>query len=76
MGVVLDPALVVLAGDIGSAGGAALASRVQEQVARLAPVSPTVVTTQVPQDPVLRGALLTGVAATREEVFTTTPASA
>ena len=70
--VVLDPSLVVLAGEVGGAGGAALASRVQEQVTRLAPVAPTVVTTQVPHDAVLRGALLTAVTTTREEVFTTT----
>ena len=70
--VVLDPSLVVLAGDVSSAGGADLAQRVQDQVGRLAPVTPRVVVTQVPQDPVLQGALLTGLAETREEVFTST----
>jgi hypothetical protein len=70
--VVLDPALVVLAGEVGRAGGEQLAARVQEHVPRLAPVSPKVVVTQVPNDPVLQGALLTGVAATREEVFAST----
>jgi len=45
---------------------------VQDQVTRLAPVTPRVVVTQVPQDPVLQGALLTGLADTREEVFTST----
>jgi predicted NBD/HSP70 family sugar kinase len=70
--VVLDPALVVLAGEVGRAGGEQLAARVQEQVPGLAPVSPKVVVTQVPNDPVLQGALLTGVAATREEVFAST----
>jgi len=69
--VVLDPKLVVLAGDVGSAGGSALADRVQEHVARLAPVSPRVVVTEVPGDPVLQGALLTALDATREEVFAT-----
>lgn len=67
--VVLDPARVVLAGEVGRAGGDALASRVRDQVARLAPVSPQVVTTQVGTDPVLHGALLTALTATREEVF-------
>ena len=67
--VVLDPALVVLAGDVGSAGGQPLAQRVQQQVARLAPVSPRVVPTGIPTDPVLQGALLTALADTREEVF-------
>jgi len=70
--VVLDPPLVVLAGDVGSAGGDALAGRVQEQVARLAPVAPRVVVTGVPTDPVLQGALLTALETTREEVFTNT----
>lgn len=70
--VVLDPARVVLAGEVGAAGGSVLAERVAEQVARLAPVSPEIVTTQVPADPVLHGALLTAVADTREEVFTST----
>ena len=67
--VVIDPSLVVIAGDVGSAGGAALASRVQEHVARLAPVTPRVVATGVPDEPVLQGALLTGLDAAREEVF-------
>ncbi len=70
--VVLDPSLVVLAGEVGSAGGEALATRVQEQVARIAPVNPRVVVTQVPQDPVLQGALLTALTDTREELFTST----
>jgi predicted NBD/HSP70 family sugar kinase len=70
--VVLDPSLVVLAGDVGRAGGEPLAGRVQEQVARLAPVSPRVVMTQVPGEPVLQGALLTALADTREEVFAST----
>jgi predicted NBD/HSP70 family sugar kinase len=70
--VVLDPSLVVLAGDVGSAGDDALAQRVQDQVARLALATPRVVRTQVPSDPVLQGALLTALRETREEVFTST----
>jgi predicted NBD/HSP70 family sugar kinase len=70
--VVLDPSLVVLAGDVGRAGGEALAARVQDQVTRLAPVTPRVVVTQVDGDPVLQGALLTALTETREEVFTST----
>ena len=72
IGVVLDPALVVLAGDIGQAGGMALAQRVQHEVAAIAPVSPRVVGTEVPSEPVLNGALLTGLDAVREEVFGST----
>ena len=67
--VVLDPSLIVIAGDVGSAGGDRLANRVQEHVARLAPVSPRVVVTEVPGEPVLQGALLTALDDTREEVF-------
>jgi predicted NBD/HSP70 family sugar kinase len=67
--VVLDPSLIVIAGDVGSAGGDRLAKRVQEHVARLAPVSPRVVVTEVPGEPVLQGALLTALDDTREEVF-------
>ncbi len=70
--VVLDPSLVVLAGDVGRAGGEALAARVQDQVTRLAPVTPRVVVTEVEGDPVLQGALLTALTETREEVFTST----
>jgi predicted NBD/HSP70 family sugar kinase len=70
--VVLDPSLVVLAGDVGRAGGEALAARVQDQVTRLAPVAPRVVMTEVAGEPVLQGALLTALAETREEVFTST----
>ena len=67
--VVVDPSMVVIAGDVGRAGGAALAQRVQEHVARLAPVTPRVVATTVPDEPVLRGAVLTGLDAARDEVF-------
>src|SRR6266540_1969882 len=70
--VVLDPSLVVLAGDIGQAGGTALAQRVQHEVAAIAPVSPRVVASEVPEEPVLQGALLTGLEAVREEVFGST----
>jgi predicted NBD/HSP70 family sugar kinase len=72
VGVVLDPGLVVLAGDIGQAGGLALAQRVQHEVAAIAPVSPRVVNTGVESEPVLNGALLTGLDAVREEVFGST----
>jgi predicted NBD/HSP70 family sugar kinase len=72
VGVVLDPALVVLAGDIGRAGGMALAQRVQHEVAAISLASPQVVSTEVADEPVLNGALLTGLDAVREEVFGST----
>lgn len=67
--VVLDPALVVLAGTVGEAGGAELAGRVEREVRELAPVGPQVVTTGVTADPVLHGAVLTALDAAREQMF-------
>ncbi|GGM19300.1 ROK family protein [Dactylosporangium sucinum] len=72
VGLVLDPELVVLAGDVGQAGGADLAQRVQHEVAAIAVVSPRVVATEVASEPVLNGAILTGLDAVREEVFGST----
>jgi predicted NBD/HSP70 family sugar kinase len=70
--LVLDPPLVVLAGEVGRAGGAALADRVQRAVAATTPVSPRIVTTSVAEDPVLHGALRTALDAVRDEVFDST----
>lgn len=53
---VLDPDVVVLGGPTGSAGGAALAALVEEQVLILSRWRPAVVTTGVAQHPVLAGA--------------------
>lgn len=62
---VMDPGLVVLGGEIGLAGGTALAGRVADEVARICPVRPRVVPTAVASEPVLRGALLTAVNSAR-----------
>jgi predicted NBD/HSP70 family sugar kinase len=59
--VVLDPGLVVLGGEVGRAGGAALAARVAAEVASIFPARPRVVPTGVPGEPVLRGAMLAAV---------------
>jgi predicted NBD/HSP70 family sugar kinase len=59
--VVLDPGLVVLGGDVGRAGGAALADRVGAEVGRICPCRPRVVPTGVSGGPVLRGAILAAV---------------
>ncbi|MFC5825529.1 ROK family transcriptional regulator [Nonomuraea insulae] len=68
--VILDPGLVVLAGEVGHAGGAALTSRVEEAVARICPVRPQVVTTTVTdKNPVLRGAVLAALDQAREELL-------
>ena len=63
--VVLDPGLVVLGGEVGQAGGAALADRVAASVAAVWPARPRVVPTGVPAEPVLRGAMLAAVAQAR-----------
>ncbi|MER6507116.1 ROK family transcriptional regulator [Nonomuraea sp. NPDC049655] len=69
--VILDPGLVVLAGEVGHAGGSALTSRVEEAVARICPVRPQVVTTAVAHaNPVLRGAVLAALDQAREELLT------
>ena len=59
--VVLDPGLVVLGGEVGRAGGSALAARVAAGVAAICPARPRVVPTGVPGEPVLRGAMLAAV---------------
>jgi predicted NBD/HSP70 family sugar kinase len=59
--VVLDPGLVVLGGEVGRAGGEALASRVAAAMASICPARPRVVPTGVPGEPVLRGAMLAAV---------------
>jgi predicted NBD/HSP70 family sugar kinase len=59
--VVLDPGLVVLGGEVGRAGSDALASRVAAEVAGIFPARPRVVPTGVPDEPVLRGAMLAAV---------------
>jgi predicted NBD/HSP70 family sugar kinase len=67
--VVLDPGLVVLGGDVGLAGGSALADRVAAEVARMCPASPRVVPTAVTGAPVLRGAMLAAVDQARTDLL-------
>ncbi|MGS2614861.1 ROK family transcriptional regulator [Micromonospora sp. LZ34] len=70
--VVLDPPLVVLAGEVGQAGGVALAERVQHEVAAITLVRPRVVPTGLTEEPILNGALRTALDAVRDEVFGST----
>ncbi|MEV5694364.1 ROK family transcriptional regulator [Micromonospora globbae] len=70
--VVLDPPLVVLAGEVGHAGGTALAERVQHEVAAITLVRPRVVPTGLTEEPILRGALRIALEAVRDEVFGST----
>lgn len=67
--IVLDPGLVVMAGDIGRAGGERLAGLVEEAVGRICPTRPRVVLTEVEGNPVLRGALFAAVDRARDDVF-------
>ncbi|MGC5011566.1 ROK family protein [Streptosporangium sp. DT93] len=67
--VVLDPGLVVLAGEVSTAGGDALTSRIEEAVARICPVRPQVVSSEVTGNPVLRGAVIAALEQAREEIF-------
>ncbi|WP_436760744.1 ROK family protein [Streptosporangium sp. V21-05] len=68
--VVLDPGLVVLAGEVSRAGGDELTSRIEEAVARSCPVRPQVVASEVNGNPVLRGAVIAALDQAREEIFT------
>ncbi|MFD6418923.1 ROK family transcriptional regulator [Streptomyces sp. NPDC060194] len=66
---VLDPGCVVLAGEIGHAGGTALAARVEERVAALSPLRLAVRPGALGGAGVLRGALLAARDAAQEDLF-------
>lgn len=68
---VLDPELVVLSGASLTAGGELLRSLVQSELEELAASRPRLVVGGVTERPVLRGALESALAATRDEVFDT-----
>ncbi|MFJ3229664.1 ROK family protein [Streptomyces sp. NPDC086787] len=68
---VLDPELVVLSGSVLTAGGEVLRALVQAELAELAAPRPRLVIGDVQENPVLRGALESALAATRDEVFDT-----
>ncbi|MFF9345566.1 sugar kinase, partial [Streptomyces sp. NPDC014773] len=68
---VLDPELVVLSGASLTAGGEVLRALVQAELEELAASRPRLVVGEVRDHPVLRGALESALAATRDEVFDT-----
>ncbi|MFJ1804880.1 MULTISPECIES: ROK family transcriptional regulator [unclassified Streptomyces] len=68
---VLDPELVVLSGASLTAGGEVLRALVQDELEELAASRPKLVMSDVTERPVLRGALESALAATRDEVFDT-----
>ncbi|CAM5538548.1 ROK family transcriptional regulator [Streptomyces pilosus] len=68
---VLDPELVVLSGTGLTSGGEVLRALVQAELEELAAPRPRLVLGDVREHPVLRGALESALAATRDEVFDT-----
>lgn len=66
---VLDPGCVVLAGEVGHAGGAALAARVEERLARLSPLPTEVRAGALGGAAVLRGALVAAREAAQDALF-------
>lgn len=68
---VLDPELVVLSGASLTGGGEPLRALVQAELEELAASRPRLVVGDVQEHPVLRGALESALAATRDEVFDT-----
>ncbi|MEU5797580.1 ROK family transcriptional regulator [Streptomyces sp. NPDC047813] len=68
---VLDPELVVLSGSALTAGGEVLRALVQAELEELAAARPRLVLGDIREHPVLRGALESALATTRDEVFDT-----
>ncbi|MFB6850404.1 ROK family transcriptional regulator [Streptomyces sp. NPDC056373] len=66
---ILDPGCVVLGGEVGQAGGAELAGRVQRHIARMTPLATEVRATTLGGGAVLRGALLTARNRAQDELF-------
>ncbi|MER5213784.1 ROK family transcriptional regulator [Streptomyces sp. NPDC002838] len=66
---VLDPGCVVLAGEIGRAGGDTLATRVQSRLTRLSPLPTEVRPSTLGGGAVLRGALLTARDRAQDDLF-------
>ena len=69
---VLDPELIVLTGAILRAGGDPLRELIAESLHDMAIPRPRLVLSEVPDNPVLAGAIQAALAATREAVFATT----
>ena len=66
---VLDPSLVVLAGQVAQAGGQTLLAAVTGAVRRAAPLESTIAVTTIHDDAVLLGALDAGLTAVREALI-------
>lgn len=66
---VLDPPLVVLAGDAAQAGGETLCAAVRAAMRHRAPLETTVALTAIDDDPVLLGGLAAGLTATQKALI-------
>ncbi|WP_406098685.1 ROK family transcriptional regulator [Streptomyces sp. NBC_01013] len=66
---VLDPGCVLLAGEVGHAGGEALAARVEDRLARMSPLRTEVRAGRLGGTAVLRGALLSAREAAQDALF-------
>ncbi|MBZ9641869.1 ROK family protein, partial [Streptomyces sp. PSKA30] len=66
---VLDPGCVVLGGEVGQAGGAVLAGRVEQRLRRMSPLATEVRAGVLGGGAVLRGALLTAGDRAQDELF-------
>ncbi|MEV8018523.1 ROK family transcriptional regulator [Streptomyces sp. NPDC086554] len=69
MAAILDPGCVVLGGELGRAGGDALAARVGDRVTAMSPLRTEVRASTLGGSAVLRGALLAAREAAQEELF-------
>ncbi|QEV16999.1 ROK family transcriptional regulator [Streptomyces alboniger] len=69
MAAILDPGCVVLGGEVGRAGGAALADRVTDRVTAMSPLRTEVRAGTLGGAAVLRGALLAARDAAQDELF-------
>ncbi|UWE09474.1 ROK family transcriptional regulator [Actinacidiphila bryophytorum] len=70
---VLDPGRVILAGEVGAAGGPGLATRVASTLATLSPLRTEVLPTAVPSGPILRGAVITAMDTAQNTLFPPSP---
>lgn len=68
---VVDPALVILSGEVLTAGGPRLLSLIGNELGSLAAAQPRLALSAVRPHPVLTGALHTALVATRDEIFDT-----
>jgi len=66
---VLDPPLVVLAGEVGQAGGAALRDAVSAAMAKAAPLETVIAATSIHEDAVLLGAMDAGITVVRNALI-------